>query len=54
MWVVYFIVGFVLAIYVFMVFFDSLSTLFEHDALQKKKDFRMPGDEDQAGKEGKP
>lgn len=43
MWLVYFIVGFVLAVYVFMVFLDTLATLFEHDALGKKKGFVMPG-----------
>ncbi len=35
MWLVYFTLGFVLAGYVFYVFFDSLSTLFEHDALER-------------------
>ena len=37
MWTGYFIVGFVLAVYVFYAFFDSLRTLFEHDALERKK-----------------
>jgi len=37
MWLVYFVVGFVLAVYVFYAFFDSLSTLFEHDALEREK-----------------
>jgi hypothetical protein len=35
MWLVYFAVGFVLAVYVFSVFFNSLNTLFEHDALER-------------------
>ena len=44
MWMIYFILGFVLAVYVFMVFLDTLATLFEHDTLQKQKPFTMPGD----------
>ena len=32
MWLVYFIIGFVLAIYVFYAFMVSLRTLFTHDA----------------------
>jgi hypothetical protein len=32
MWLVYFIIGFVLAIYVFYAFMGSLQTLFAHDA----------------------
>jgi len=35
MWLLYFTVGFVLAVYVFSVFFNSLGTLFEHDALER-------------------
>lgn len=35
MWMVYFVVGFVLAIYVFYAFFGSLRTLFEHDAIER-------------------
>ena len=35
MWLVYFAVGFVLAVYVFSVFFNSLATLFEHDAIER-------------------
>lgn len=42
MWLVYFIVGFLLAVYVFMVFIDTLATLFEHDALLKEKPFVLP------------
>ena len=35
MWLVYFAIGFILAVYVFYAFLDSLATLFEHDALEK-------------------
>lgn len=35
MWLVYFLLGFVLAVYVFYVFLGSLRTLFEHDALER-------------------
>ncbi|MFA5521329.1 MAG: hypothetical protein WCY98_05930 [Castellaniella sp.] len=31
MWTLYFIVGFILAVYVFLVFISSLRTLFQHD-----------------------
>lgn len=34
LWIAYFIVGFILAVYVFYVFLGSLHTLFEHDALE--------------------
>lgn len=34
-WAVYFVVGFALAIYVFYVFFGSVRTLFEHDAIER-------------------
>lgn len=33
-WSLYFSVGFLLAVYVFMVFIRSLRTLFEHDAIE--------------------
>ncbi|MCC6868804.1 MAG: hypothetical protein IT522_08280 [Burkholderiales bacterium] len=33
LWVAYFVVGFVLAVYVFYVFLGNVATLFEHDAL---------------------
>jgi hypothetical protein len=36
MWLVYFTVGFVLAVYVFIAFLRSLATLFEHDALERR------------------
>ena len=35
MWAIYFSVGFLLAVYVFYVFFDVLRTLFAHDALER-------------------
>ncbi len=35
MWALYFVVGFVLAIYVFYTFFGNLRTLFEHDEIEK-------------------
>lgn len=34
LWIAYFVVGFLLAVYVFYVFMVSLHTLFEHDALE--------------------
>ncbi len=37
MWLAYFTLGFVLAVYVFYAFLDSLGTLFEHDALEREK-----------------
>lgn len=52
LWVIYFTLGFVLAVYVFMVFLETLATLFEHDSLQKKKPFVMPGDA--PDREGRP
>lgn len=36
MWLVYFTAGFLLAVIVFYMFFDSLATLFEHDALERE------------------
>jgi hypothetical protein len=44
MWLVYFTVGFVIAVYVFDVFFNSLSTLFEHDELERSMR-AMPSDQ---------
>lgn len=35
MWALYFTVGFVLAVYVFYVFFGCLRTLFEHDEIER-------------------
>ena len=35
MWLIYFLLGFVLAVYVFYAFLVSLRTLFEHDALER-------------------
>lgn len=34
LWVVYFVVGFALAVYVFYAFMVAIHTLFEHDALE--------------------
>lgn len=34
LWIVYFSIGFILAIYVFYVFLTSIRTLFEHDAIE--------------------
>jgi hypothetical protein len=36
MWAIYFVVGFVLAVYVFYTFFGSMRTLFEHDAIERE------------------
>jgi hypothetical protein len=33
-WLIYFVLGFVLAVYVFYVFIGALRTLFEHDAIE--------------------
>jgi hypothetical protein len=48
MWRIYFALGFVLAVYVFYVFFGALGTLFEHDALERAerdgKTSEKPGD----------
>lgn len=38
MWTLYFVVGFVLAVYVFLVFFNCVATLFEHDAVMREAD----------------
>ena len=35
MWLLYFLLGFALAVYVFYVFLGSLRTLFEHDELER-------------------
>jgi hypothetical protein len=35
MWLGYFLLGFVLAVYVFYAFLGRLGTLFEHDALER-------------------
>lgn len=35
MWAIFFTVGFVLAVYVFHVFFGNMRTLFEHDAIER-------------------
>jgi len=51
MWLGYFIVGFLLAVYVFYAFFDSLSTLFAHDALEREKQAASPGEAPAGGKD---
>jgi hypothetical protein len=38
MWLIYFVVGFLLAVFDFAIFLRSLSTLFEHDALSRESD----------------
>lgn len=35
LWLVYFVIGFILAIYVFYVFLGSIRTLFEHDTIER-------------------
>ena len=37
MWLAYFALGFVRAVYVFYAFLGSLGTLFEHDALERER-----------------
>ncbi len=37
MWAIYFVVGFILAVYVFYAFFGSMRTLFEHDAIEREE-----------------
>lgn len=36
MWIIYFVVGFILAVYVFYVFLGNVRTLFEHDAIERE------------------
>lgn len=46
-WILYFIVGFVMAVYVFYVFLDCVRILFLHDEIEKKKGgskYRLPLD----------
>lgn len=43
MWLLYFAAGFVLAVYVFYVFLGTLSTLFEHDAIDRARRGREAG-----------
>lgn len=50
MWLIYFIVGFLLAVYVFMVFIDALATLFEHDTILKQGGMILPDEADAPGK----
>lgn len=44
MWLFYFALGFVLAVYVFYIFFGSLDTLFEHDVLERQAQAAPAGD----------
>jgi len=53
MWTAYFIVGFILAVYVFYAFLGSLRTLFEHDMLEREKQSACCA-EIPSGKEGRP
>ena len=52
MWLVYFLLGFVLAIYVCYVFLGSLRTLFEHDAIEREAGRDTPTDAVTPGKRG--
>ncbi len=54
MWWIYFIVGFVMAVYVFYVFLDCVRILFLHDEFEKKKaasksKYRIPLDIEEGG-----
>lgn len=53
MWLIYFALGFVLAVYVFYAFLDSLGTLFEHDALARETQ-AAPADKVSASAEDAP
>jgi hypothetical protein len=48
LWVIYFVVGFVLAIYVFYAFLGSIRTLFEHDAIEIAAQKEADSQEDQS------
>lgn len=48
MWLLYFAVGFVLAVYVFYVFLGTLSTLFEHDAIDRARRTKEAGSQEDA------
>ncbi|KAA3646033.1 MAG: hypothetical protein DWP95_03635 [Proteobacteria bacterium] len=37
MWKIYFVLGFLLAVFVFYVFFRSLRTLFDHDVIEREE-----------------
>lgn len=52
LWAVYFVVGFLLAVYVFYVFLGNVATLFEHDALEHAGSAVKDGDPEPASKEG--
>ncbi|AMN46040.1 hypothetical protein ACG33_02725 [Steroidobacter denitrificans] len=51
LWLGYFIVGFLLAVYVFYVFFNSLGTLFAHDALERAERAASTGEVSADGEE---
>lgn len=42
-WLVYFIAGFALSIYVFQAFLGSMRTLFEHDAIERAEAAKKGG-----------
>ncbi len=44
MWLGYFLLGFVLAVYVFYAFLGRLGTLFEHDAIERARRAQPSGD----------
>jgi len=43
-WLLYFVSGFVLAVGVFYLFFESLGTLFEHDEIERKSRAGLNGE----------
>lgn len=43
-WLLYFGAGFLLAVGVFYLFFESLSTMFEHDTIEREARARVNGD----------
>lgn len=42
-WVVYFVAGFVMSVYLFQAFLGSMRTLFEHDAIERAEAARKGG-----------
>lgn len=49
MWLGYFVLGFVLAVYVFYAFLGRLRTLFEHDALERAQRSQAAASDDPGG-----
>lgn len=45
MWNFYFVLGFLLAVYVFYVFLGCLRTLFQHDEIMRKQNQNRQGDQ---------